>query len=164
MAQVLIPVVITVTALLLILSYQQAFATDTIISSDTTLSGVAEGDTVFINPGVKVRATGEIAGALINNGILEANDGFRIFGQGTLTNNEGGIVVSIGPIGFQMGGGKFNNAGLFTVYDHIGADEAICVRIADGSCLDLFPIIYNQPTVAVYGGPITGSISLTFNN
>src|SRR5437773_5523903 len=164
MVQILIPVFITVTFLVLILSYQQAFATDTIISSDTTLSGVPEGDTVIINPGVKVRATGEIAGTLINNGILEANDGFSIFGWGTLTNNEGGMVVSIGPIGFQMGGGTFNNAGLFTVYDHIGADEAICVRIADGSCVDIIPIINNQPTGVVYGGQIAGTHSLTFNN
>src|SRR5437867_7087765 len=164
MAQVLIPVFITVAAALLILSYQQAFATDTIISSDTTLSGVAEGDTVIINPGVKVSATGEIAGTLINNGILEANDGFSIFGLGTLTNNEGGIVVSIGPVGFQMGGGTFNNAGLFTVYDHIGADEAICVRIADGSCVDIIPTINNQPTGVVYGGSIDGTHNLIFNN
>jgi len=164
MVQILIPVVITVTAVLLILSYQQAFATDTIISSDTTLSGVAEGDTVTINPGVKVSATGKIAGTLTNNGILEANDGFSIFGLGTLTNNEGGIVVSIGPVGFQMGGGTFNNAGLFTVYDHIGADEAICVRIADGSCVDIIPTINNQPTGVVYGGQIAGTHNLIFNN
>ena len=164
MVQVLIPVFITVTFLVLILSYQQAFATDTIISSNTTLSGVAEGDTVIINPGVKVSATGEIAGTLINNGILEANDGFRIFGQGTLTNNEGGIVVSIGPVGFGMGGGTFNNAGLFTVYDHIDGNIAICYKIVDGSCLDGYPIINNQPTGVVYGGQIAGTESLTFNN
>ena len=164
MAQVLIPVFITVAAALLILSYQQAFATDTIISSDTTLGGVAEGDTVIINPGVKVRATGEIASTLINNGILEANDGFRIFGQGTLTNNEGGIVVSISPVGFQMGGGTFNNAGLFTVFDHIDGNIAICYKIVDGSCLDGYPIINNQPTGVVYGGSIDGTHNLIFNN
>src|SRR5206468_1818713 len=93
MVQILIPVFITVTAVLLILSYQQAFATDTIISSNTTLSGVAEGDTVIINPGVKVRATGEIAGTLINNQPTGVVYGGQIAGTESLTFNNCGIIA-----------------------------------------------------------------------
>jgi len=63
-----------------------------------------------------------------------------------------------------MRGGTFNNAGLFTVYDHFGADTAICYKIVDGSCLDINPIMNNQPSGVVYGGFNSGTHDLTFNN
>ena len=94
-----------------------AEATDpTIITSDTTLGDIPAGETVIISSGVKVTASGLMDGTLINNGILVV-DGFTI--RGTLTNNEGGILVQYPFNGLGIVGGTLNNAGLMTVYDHV---------------------------------------------